>query len=88
MKPVRLHVTPEASIEFSAAADGFADDGLDDWDMLEHDERFDVLHLIEDELLLALPVAPKHAQCQPQGATHAGEKVLPFAALAGLKAGR
>lgn len=87
MKPVRLRVTPEANIEFVDAADGFVDDGSDDWDTLKHDGRFDVLHLIEDELLLAMPVAPKHAQCQPQGATQAGEKVLPFAALAGLKGG-
>ncbi|MBL8378187.1 MAG: DUF177 domain-containing protein [Burkholderiales bacterium] len=88
MQPVRLPVATEENIEFAATVDGFADDGLDQWDTLEHDGRFDVLQLVEDVLLLALPVAPKHEQCEPQGATYAGEKVLPFAALAGWKGGR
>ena len=62
-------------------------------DELEDDERdaiettadLDVLALIEDEVLLALPVAPRHERCElPQHAA-ADEKKSPFAVLAGLK---
>ncbi|TWG85475.1 uncharacterized protein L602_002500000760 [Cupriavidus gilardii J11] len=35
----------------------------DDIDVIAGSRRFDLLALIEDEILLALPVAPKHAVC-------------------------
>jgi uncharacterized protein len=44
-----------------------------------------VADLLEDEILLALPVAPRHEKCGLPGAANAGEQVNPFAALAGLK---
>jgi len=44
-----------------------------------------VAELVEDEILLALPVAPRHEKCGLPGAAGAGERVNPFAALAGLK---
>jgi uncharacterized protein len=40
--------------------------------------------LIEDELILAVPYAPRHESCAPAGALHSAEKVSPFAALRGL----
>ena len=62
-------------------------------DELEDDTRdflpvageLDVADLVEDEILLALPVAPRHEKCGLPGATEAGELVSPFAALAALK---
>lgn len=62
----------------------------------------DVLSLIEDELLLALPIVPKHASCPTElvdglmgSIAAAGNEALdpqppasPFAALAGLKKSR
>lgn len=62
-------------------------------DELEDDTRdflpvlksLDVAALVEDEILLALPVAPRHEKCGLPGAAGAGERVNPFAALAGLK---
>ena len=58
----------------------------DDVDAIEAVSRLDVLALIEDELLLALPFAPRH----PEGKCAASanglqQKVSPFAVLAGLK---
>ncbi len=44
-----------------------------------------VAELVEDEILLALPVAPRHEKCGFPGAADAGERINPFATLAGLK---
>ncbi len=50
-------------------------DGLDlpDVDFLAPEDQMTVLLLVEDELLLALPMAPKHADCQAPGAVTLGE---------------
>jgi uncharacterized protein len=58
----------------------------DDADAIEAEPRLDVLALIEDELLLALPFAPRHpeGECAP-AASDLKQKVSPFAVLAGLK---
>ncbi|MBU1425938.1 MAG: DUF177 domain-containing protein [Gammaproteobacteria bacterium] len=58
----------------------------DDADAIEAESRLDVLALIEDELLLALPFAPRHpeGECAP-AANDLKQKASPFAVLAGLK---
>jgi uncharacterized protein len=58
-------------------------------DLLVLQPQFDLLNLLEDELLLDLPLVPMHERCpgsapaldQPEGAA----KPNPFAVLAGLK---
>lgn len=40
--------------------------------------------LIEDELILAVPYAPRHEDCASAGAHDSAEKVSPFAGLRGL----
>jgi uncharacterized protein len=40
--------------------------------------------LIEDELILAVPYAPRHESCSAAGARDDAEKVSPFAGLRGL----
>jgi uncharacterized protein len=40
--------------------------------------------LIEDELILAVPYAPRHESCTAAGARDDAEKVSPFAGLRGL----
>ena len=62
-------------------------------DELEDDTRdflpvvreLNVVELVEDEILLALPVAPRHEKCGLPGAADAGDRINPFAKLAGLK---
>lgn len=62
-------------------------------DELEDDTRdflpvageLDVAQLVEDEVLLALPVAPRHERCGLPGAAATGEQIHPFAVLAALK---
>jgi uncharacterized protein len=59
--------------------------------------RFDLHELVEDELLLALPMSPRHPVCQSAAVSAASGRVesagdetarpRPFAALAGLKDG-
>lgn len=56
----------------------------DDIDLQEPSISMDVAHLIEDEILMALPIAPTHSQpCGPE-VTESGEKPNPFAVLKGL----
>ena len=40
--------------------------------------------LVEDELILAVPYAPRHESCTAAGAADGAEKVSPFAGLRGL----
>jgi uncharacterized protein len=54
-------------------------------DFLPVAKSLDVAELVEDEILLALPVAARHEKCGLPGAAKAGERGNPFAALAGLK---
>lgn len=59
-----------------------ADDSVD---AIEADRELSVLSLLEDEVLLALPIAPRHVDCRPPSAPDAGQEPSPFAALAALK---
>lgn len=58
-------------------------------DVIVGEAEFNVSYLIEDEALLALPVAPKHDVCPAQAesgvAVAATEKVSPFSVLKNLK---
>lgn len=65
------------------------DDELEDdeVDAFEVESDLDVIGLVEDEILLALPIAPRHENCeQPHPANGEGKK-SPFAVLAGLRGG-
>jgi uncharacterized protein len=71
------------------------DEEIDD-DVLVLERLFDLLALVEDELILTLPIVPRHDECpQPlAGPQVASEDDIPdaaphpFAALAALKRGR
>ncbi|MES2424850.1 MAG: DUF177 domain-containing protein [Pseudomonadota bacterium] len=77
------------------------DDGVEE-DLLALSTEFDLLGLIEDELLMELPVVPRHDLCPTElphllqpGATaqgtvvdELGEKPNPFAVLAKLRTGK
>jgi uncharacterized protein len=73
-----------------------AEDDESEEDLLVMEAQFDLLAVVEDELLMALPLVPMHETCPetpafsageaelaPEGETHA--KPNPFAALAQLK---
>lgn len=74
-----LELVPEGA---ELSQDELEDDSKD---FLPVAGELDVAELVEDEVLLALPVAPRHEKCSLPGATEAGERISPFAVLAGLK---
>jgi uncharacterized protein len=63
--------------EFSVEED--ADNDEVDW--LEEEKEMNFLELIEDELLLAMPIAPLHDTPCVKASMHSGEKPNPFAVL-------
>jgi uncharacterized protein len=92
-------VTVEAERAFVFVADEATAEALDDEseeDVLVISRDFDALSLVEDELILALPLVPRHDVCPqalPTAAADAAfeaasERPNPFAALAALKKGR
>ena len=54
-------------------------------DFLVAQKELDVVALVEDEIILALPTAPRHDDCALPDSNTRGTKVSPFAALAALK---
>jgi uncharacterized protein len=61
--------------------------GLEDesCDAIEAPRQLDLVPLLEEEALLALPIAPRHEHCQALPATAARIKASPFTRLAKLK---
>lgn len=62
----------------------------DRFDLIARSRRLDVRELIEDEAILALPLAPRHEDCEAPPNVAAADEVVeerenPFAALARLK---
>jgi uncharacterized protein len=60
----------------------------DDYDAIPASRELSVRVLVEEEVLLALPIVPRHADCLPPvgGEIESEEsEPSPFAALAGLK---
>lgn len=90
-----LHaMTQELAIRshFLIARDEEAAAALDDddaRDAIVGAADFDLDALIEDEVILALPIAPRHEVCPDEKANlpYRDEKPSPFAALAALKTG-
>ena len=84
---VKFPLNIRSRLQLIAPGEEWPDDDLvdDSADAIEAEKALVVLPLIEDEVLLALPIAPRHEQCESPSA-NAGELGLsPFAALAALK---
>jgi uncharacterized protein len=64
-----------------------ADVEIDDLDAVAADPELDVWSLVEDEVLLAQPMASRHEadECQAVAATGRDGAASPFAVLAGMK---
>lgn len=56
----------------------------DSFDAIEAPRELDLLNLIEDEVLLALPLSPRHAFCEVPDHRRMAQPPSPFAALARL----
>ena len=82
-----VHLNLRLLLRDQASLDAL-DDEEEEFDSILADAKLDVLDLLEEEILLSLPIAPKHelAACQPEdGENTHKEKQHPFAVLAKLK---
>lgn len=97
MEPVNESLDVQRTFRFvSTEAQAESEDDESEEDVLALSREFDLQALLEDELLMALPLVPRHEVC-PTGVRLAiqdddfeaasAEKPNPFAALAGLKGG-
>lgn len=84
-----LSVAVQVDRRFRFVADeatALAEDDDCEEDLLVMSGEFNALELLEDELLLAMPLIISHADCQPPTSTALIDDLPhPFAALAGLK---
>ncbi len=81
----RLLLRDQAGLD---ALDDEAEDKVEQFDSILADTHLDVLDLLEEEILLSLPIAPKHelGACRAtDGKNTQEDKKNPFAVLAQLK---
>jgi uncharacterized protein len=98
LAPVDIKVAVDRSFRFvSDEATAASEDDESEEDVLAESRAFDLVELVEDELLMDLPVAPRHVICPvlPQfSASDAGfeaaqaKRENPFQVLAKLKPGK
>ena len=95
LEPVTTLVQFDREFRFVESEDAaLAQDEESEEDLLVISPQFDLLELVEDELLMALPVSPKHEKCPGDlklsaadaDFETAAERPSPFAKLAQLKA--
>ncbi|AMO22115.1 YceD family protein [Ramlibacter tataouinensis] len=94
LAPVEMPVEVDRSFRFVADEDrAAAEDDQSEEDVLALSRAFDLVELVEDELLMDLPLAPRHDNCPPvsvklgeEDLDAAGpERENPFAVLGKLK---
>lgn len=98
LQPVEVPLAVDRSFRFVAdEATAAAEDDEAEEDLLALSRSFDLVELVEDELLMEVPLAPRHDACpQPvkMSATDPGfeaaesQRENPFAILGRLKTGR
>ena len=84
---VKFPLAIKCRLQLIAPGEDWPDDDLEDdsADAITAETALTVLSLVEDEVLLALPIAPRHEECESPSAGASGHGSSPFAALAALK---
>lgn len=84
---VRFPLAIRGRLELIPDGKPWPDESLadDDADAIAADPALNVMELVEDEVLLALPLAPTHNDCKLPGGLAGGQGRSPFAALEILK---
>ncbi len=87
---VHLPIQINSLLQLICAGEEWPDEELmdDEMDAIEASEALDVVGLIESEMLLALPLAPRHEHCELPGKVKVAENEYgstSFLALAALK---
>jgi uncharacterized protein len=86
LDPVEFPVELSVELELAASERAIVE-ADDDVDRVLATNAMDVAALVEDEVLLVLPMAPMHERCEPDAGQGAANRAAPFAALAGLRKG-
>ncbi|MCX9158268.1 DUF177 domain-containing protein [Niveibacterium sp. 24ML] len=87
LKPQQLNLALDARLLLVAPGQPMPDDELEDdsFDPVLADRNLDMLAIIEDELLLGLPISPRHDVCDTPQPRERDDSESPFAALANLR---
>jgi uncharacterized protein len=88
LEAMRLPMAQETVFELRRDERAISADDMndDERDFLVFDRAMPVRDLVEDELILGIPVAPKHADCELAGRTMQDDgRRQPFGVLASLK---
>jgi uncharacterized protein len=88
LEPIRLHLSSEVRLGIvrSIAEADLLPESFEP--LLLEEETMRLADIVQDELLLAIPLIPQHAQCKRSSAEarkSGGERENPFAALADFK---
>ena len=86
LETIEYPIQVRSLLEFVDSDDDLTQEELehDSRDFLPHQKDLDVAALIEDEILLALPTAPRHDDCVLPGASRESAIASPFSVLASL----
>jgi uncharacterized protein len=83
MAPVAMPIEVDQWYRFVATEDiAMAEDDESEEDLLVMEPQFDLLALVEDELLMALPLVPMHERCPEAPSLSAASELLPVDAQA------
>ncbi len=82
--PLGFDLDVDVELEMCADPQKVAD-AEDEVDRILAEGEMDVAQLVEDEVILALPLAPRHEKCAAADQGAQVQKISPFSALAALK---
>lgn len=87
LEPMQYSLAVETRLRLIPPGAEWPKDELEDdsADAIEAEPEMALLPLIEEEVLLALPIAPTHESCDAPAAGHKDQESSPFAVLAKLK---
>ena len=86
LEPLAMHLSADVELELCDSELEIAR-AEDDVDRVLAGPAMDVAHLVEDELILALPDTPKHERCALSTDGDRAGRASPFAGLARLRQG-
>jgi uncharacterized protein len=86
LEPMACSVPVDSDLELSQSLEEI-EQADDDIDRVLAAQSMDVAQLVEDEVILALPVAPRHESCTPHADGDELKRASPFDVLARLKQG-
>jgi uncharacterized protein len=66
LDPIRIPIVIDAELQLAQNAREISE-ADDEIDRVLASRRMDVAWLVEDEVILALPMAPRHEECVPSG---------------------